>query len=185
MRGGCMKIQKKQKGAAAIEFAIIFPIFFIVFYAVVTYGLIFVAQQTLTLAAAEGARAAVRYPAISGSGGSISKAAQLKARLDAACSTAGVATDWLRKMGAGLGGTPCSTGVSNAAGIYATSGLCGTGIASFTASADPANVNCVTMQVNYNYAGAPFIPRLLGPLMSLPTPSLLQGRAVAQISLID
>ena len=28
-----MKIQKKQKGAAAIEFAIIFPIFFLIFYA--------------------------------------------------------------------------------------------------------------------------------------------------------
>ena len=56
-----MKIQIKQKGAAAIEFAIIFPIFFIIFYAVVTYGLIFAAQQTITLAAAEGARAAVRY----------------------------------------------------------------------------------------------------------------------------
>ena len=76
MKGGCMKIQVKQKGAAAIEFAIIFPIFFIIFYAVVTYGLIFAAQQTLTLAAAEGARAAVRYPAISGSsGGSTNKAA--------------------------------------------------------------------------------------------------------------
>lgn len=46
---------KNQNGAAAIEFAILFPIFFLIFYAVVTYGLIFVAQQTLTLAAAEGA----------------------------------------------------------------------------------------------------------------------------------
>ena len=181
-----MKIQIKQKGAAAIEFAIIFPIFFIIFYAVVTYGLIFAAQQTLTLAAAEGARAAVRYPAISGSsGGSTNKAAQLQARLAAACNTAGIATDWLKKMGAGLGSAACSTGVSNAAGLYATSGLCGTGSATFTASTDPTKVNCVTMQVNYNYASAPFVPRLLGPLMSLPTPSLLQGQAVAQISLLD
>ncbi len=51
---------KKQQGAAAIEFAILFPIFFLIFYAIITYGLIFAAQQTLTLAAAEGARAAVR-----------------------------------------------------------------------------------------------------------------------------
>lgn len=49
-----MKIQRGQKGAAAIEFAIIFPIFFLIFYAVVTYGLIFAAQQTITLAASEG-----------------------------------------------------------------------------------------------------------------------------------
>lgn len=184
MKGGSMKIQSKQQGAAAIEFAIIFPIFFIIFYAVVTYGLIFVAQQTLTLAAAEGARAAVRYPAIGGSGAT-NKVTQLQARLDAACSTANIATDWLRKMGAGLGSAPCRPGVSNASGLYATPGFCGAGAASFTASTDPAKVNCVTMQVNYNYANAPFIPRLLGPLMSLPTPSLLRGQAVAQISLID
>ena len=36
---------KKQQGAAAIEFAIIFPIFFLIFYAIITYGLIFAAQQ--------------------------------------------------------------------------------------------------------------------------------------------
>ena len=154
------------------------------FYAVVTYGLIFAAQQTLTLAAAEGARAAVRYPAASG-GGSSTKAAQLQARLTAACASANVATVWLQRMGAGLGSAACGNTVSNAAGLYATSGLCGTGAASFTASSDPTKVNCVTMQVNYNYATAPLIPRLLGPLMSLPTPNLLRGQAVAQISLID
>lgn len=173
---------KKQQGAAAIEFAIIFPIFFLIFYAIVTYGLIFAAQQTLTLAAAEGARASVRYPALpSGS----NKAAQLQARLNAACATANVSTDWLKKMGAGLGAVSCSTGVSSAAGVYATSGQCGTGSASFTASTDASLVNCMTMQVNYNYAAAPLIPKLLGPLLSLPTPDLLQGKAVAQISLID
>ena len=174
-----------QKGAAAIEFAILFPIFFLIFYAVVTYGLIFAAQQTLTLAAAEGARAAVRYPAASGGGSSTNKAAQLQARLTAACASANVATVWLQRMGAGLGSAACGNTVSNAAGLYATSGLCGPGAASFTASSDPTKVNCVTMQVNYNYATAPLIPRLLGPLMSLPTPNLLRGQAVAQISLID
>lgn len=175
---------KKQQGAAAIEFAIIFPIFFLIFYAIVTYGLIFAAQQTLTLAAAEGARAAVRYPAIA-SGSTMTKPAQLQARLTAACATANVSTDWLKKMGAGLGATSCSSGVSTAAGVYATSGQCSTSSATFTASSDASLVNCMTMQVNYNYAAAPLIPKLLGPLLSLPTPNLLQGKAVAQISLID
>lgn len=173
-----------RKGVVAVEFAIVFPIFFLIFYAVVTYGLIFAAQQTLTLAAAEGARASVRYPAIA-SGGGMTKAAQLQARLTAACATANISTDWLRKMGTGLGATSCSAGVSNAAGVYATSGQCGTSSATFIASSDPGLVNCVTMQVNYNYATAPLIPKLLGPLLSLPTPNLLQGKAVAQISLVD
>ncbi len=175
---------KKQQGAAAVEFAILFPIFFLIFYAIITYGLIFAAQQTLTLAAAEGARAAVRYPSVP-TGGTMTKSAQLQARLTAACATAALATDWLSKIGAGFGSTGCSAGVSDAAGLYATSGLCGTGSASFTASNDASLVNCVTMQANYNYASAPLIPRLLGPLLSLPTPNLLRGKAVAQISLID
>ncbi|WKL13572.1 pilus assembly protein [Comamonas testosteroni] len=175
---------KQQQGAAAIEFAIVFPIFFLIFYAIITYGLIFAAQQTLTLAAAEGARAAVRYPSAP-SGSAMTKPAQLQARLAAACATAALSTDWLSRMGTGLGSAGCSAGVSNAAGLHATPGLCGTGSASFTASNDASLVNCVTMQVNYNYASAPLIPRLLGSVLSLPTPSLLRGQAVAQISLLD
>lgn len=50
-----------QAGGAAIEFAVVFPLFFMIFYAIVTYGLIMVAQQSITLAAEEGARAALRY----------------------------------------------------------------------------------------------------------------------------
>jgi Flp pilus assembly protein TadG len=50
-----------QRGIAAIEFALIFPIFFMVLYGIITYVLIFLAQQSLALAAEEGARAALRY----------------------------------------------------------------------------------------------------------------------------
>lgn len=53
----------KQAGGAAIEFAVVFPLFFMIFYAIVTYGLIMVAQQSITLAAEEGARAALRFAA--------------------------------------------------------------------------------------------------------------------------
>ena len=50
-----------ERGTMAVEFAMVFPVFFLVFYAIVTYSMIFVAQQSLTLAASEGARAALRY----------------------------------------------------------------------------------------------------------------------------
>lgn len=55
--------RRRRSGSVAIEFAIVFPIFFLIFYAIVSYGLILIAQQSITLAAAEGARAAVRYAA--------------------------------------------------------------------------------------------------------------------------
>lgn len=50
-----------QRGASAIEFALVFPVFFMIFYAIISYGLIMVAQQSISLAAAEGARAGLRF----------------------------------------------------------------------------------------------------------------------------
>lgn len=47
-------------GAAAVEFALVFPLFFLLFYAIVAYGFVFALNQSLTLAAEEGARAAVQ-----------------------------------------------------------------------------------------------------------------------------
>jgi Flp pilus assembly protein TadG len=52
---------RAQRGSTAIEFALLFPLFFTVLYAIVTFSLIFVAQQNLTLAAEEGARAALNW----------------------------------------------------------------------------------------------------------------------------
>ncbi len=51
--------RRRQKGAAGIEFALLFAIFFFVLYGVVSYGMVMAIQQALTHAAAEGARAGV------------------------------------------------------------------------------------------------------------------------------
>lgn len=74
--------RRAQRGATAIEFALVFPMFFAIFYAIVTFSLIFVAQQSLTLATEEGARAALNYQVAS----SVSAAVTLRAQ--AACNTA-------------------------------------------------------------------------------------------------
>lgn len=160
---------KKQQGAAAIEFAILFPIFFLIFYAVITYGLIFAAQQTVTLAAAEGARAAVRYQV-----GQKPEDRQ-KARFEAACDMANQSLQWLRKAASQITEPAKGKCISGTVEVTTTPTVC-SGI---------SNVSCVQVLVKYDYEKAPFIPRLLGPLMSLPTPKVLQGQAVAQISLID
>lgn len=52
---------RAQRGATAIEFALVFPLFFAILYAIITFSLILVAQQNLTLAAEEGARAALNW----------------------------------------------------------------------------------------------------------------------------
>jgi len=54
-------LSRRQRGVAAVEFALILPVMFLLIYGMITYGLILVAQQTLTVAVGEGARAALRY----------------------------------------------------------------------------------------------------------------------------
>lgn len=80
----------RARGTVAIEFAIVFPLLFVMLYGIVTYSVIFVAKQSLTLAAEEGARAALNYQSAS------SAAAALAARSQSACSTATNAAGWLR-----------------------------------------------------------------------------------------
>lgn len=49
----------RQRGAAGIEFALIFPLLFGIFYAVVGYGLTMTLVESMTNAASEGGRAAI------------------------------------------------------------------------------------------------------------------------------
>lgn len=51
--------RRQQRGAAAIEFALLFTLFFAIFYALVSYAITMMLQQSFTHAAAEGARAAI------------------------------------------------------------------------------------------------------------------------------
>ncbi len=52
-------LPKKQKGAAAIEFALVFGIFFAVFYGLVSYSLPLLLMQSFNQAAAEAVRQAM------------------------------------------------------------------------------------------------------------------------------
>ena len=60
LRGGPPGL-RGQRGAHALEFAWAFLFLFLLFYLVLTYSLIFTAQQVMNLAAQEGARAALRW----------------------------------------------------------------------------------------------------------------------------
>lgn len=72
----------RQRGVAAVEFALVFPLFFVILYGIVSFSLMFVAQQNLTLAAEEGARAALNYQQATTVSGA------LTARANAACAAA-------------------------------------------------------------------------------------------------
>lgn len=51
--------RRAERGTAAIEFALVFPLFFLLLYGLVTYGVIFGFRHAMTAAAEDGARAAV------------------------------------------------------------------------------------------------------------------------------
>lgn len=53
------RCRRRQKGAAGIEFALIFMLFFVLFYAIVSYSLAMLLMQGVTQAAEEGVRAAI------------------------------------------------------------------------------------------------------------------------------
>lgn len=145
VRGG------RQRGAASIEFALVFPALFLIFYAIVTYGLIFSAQHTLSLAAAEGGRAALRYQRADDAGQA------LALRASAARDAAEAPLGWLQRFGGDL--HPVASTVTSAA-CPGVSGL-----------------TCLTVRVDYAYATAPLVPRLL-----LPTPDRLSSEAVVQLN---
>lgn len=50
-----------QRGATAVEFALLFPFLFAVVYGGITYGFVFFLQQRVNFAAQEGVRAAVAF----------------------------------------------------------------------------------------------------------------------------
>ncbi|CAB3760622.1 TadE/TadG family type IV pilus assembly protein [Paraburkholderia humisilvae] len=85
----CALPARRERGVAAVEFALLFPLFFIIFYAIVTFSLIFVAQQSLTLAAEEGARAALNFQQADTVADALAK------RVAAACAAATGMENWL------------------------------------------------------------------------------------------
>jgi len=147
--------RRANKGAVALEFALIFPLFFTIFYAIVTYGLICAAQQSLTLAAEEGARAALQYqPAAS-------QAATLTLRASAACKTAVSILSWLPQSYLGSG-SPCTA--TPAACSYDSTGT----------------LQCIKVTLVYNYSQNPLIPLL--PYFGIFVPNSLVGNATVQLN---
>ncbi|WP_425617433.1 TadE/TadG family type IV pilus assembly protein [Anatilimnocola sp. NA78] len=55
----CRLFRKQRRGAAAVEFAVVAPVFFLLVFGMIEYGRMVMVQQIVTNAAREGARVAV------------------------------------------------------------------------------------------------------------------------------
>jgi Flp pilus assembly protein TadG len=58
-RGAGRRTEREERGSVLVEFSLVFALFVLVIYALISFGVILAAKNSLTHAAAEGARAAV------------------------------------------------------------------------------------------------------------------------------
>lgn len=147
------------RGVAAIEFALIFPVLFLMLYGLLTYSLIFAIQHTLSLAAAEGGRAAVRFV-------SNNDLNNLQVRKNAACIAAGNALSWISKEASS---EVCKENIGNGLSVIVDNKTC--------PASNSSSVKCIEVNVSYDYKNYPFIPVLL------PVPNKLIGYSFAQFAL--
>lgn len=138
---------REEQGSASVEFVLLFPALFLIFYAIVTYGLIFGAQHTMALAAAEGGRAALRYQ------NAADGAQALSLRIAAAQAAAARPLAWLQAVTGSADPQP---------------------IVTFAPCAEAAALTCLTVRIAYDYRAAPLVPSLLPVPATLSSESVVQ-----------
>lgn len=173
--------RRRQSGAHAVEYAIIFPVFFALLYGTIAYGLIFTMRLGLQHAAEEGARAGLRFPGPILEDGVPVDA--LRARELAAVNVASQQSSWLNGLSTP---TPlagfCPAGTEGDACVEALS--------SDTPSTTTA-AQCLTLgrcqivvKLTYDYENHPIFPSLPGFGLIFPdrlvgqARALLDGRAI-------
>ena len=139
----------------------IFVVFFLVLYGIMMYGMIFTAQQSLTLAAQDGARRALQWQTGAG---------HMTLRANAARSFATQQADWITAVS----GAPLAVAVCDSTGsLSATAGASCSGL--------PLAGDQIEVIVSYPYGSYPLIPNLplLGDAM---VPDVLRARASVRLS---
>lgn len=145
-------------GVSAVEFALIFPILFLMMYGLLTYSIIFAIQHSLSLAAAEGGRAAVRFS---------QNQDVIATRANAACEAAKNSLKWLEQIGIA---NQCASAAGSGVMVNVLEKNCPGGQVQ-------ANQHCLEISVSYPYRAQPLIPVLL------PVPAKLSGQSFTQIAL--
>jgi len=137
-----------QTGSVAIEFALAFPVFFSLFYAIVGYGLVMTLEQSLTHASKEGARAAIKADPTAYTDASAYQSKVAELARNAAAQTLAWLPDTQKALVLGTAPNYDKVGVSVAG-------------------------SSITVTLSYPYAQAPLIPVLslpiIGDIPNVPT----------------
>ena len=171
-RWGHMKLARTarhQRGATAVEFALVFPVFFMLFYGCIMYGMIFLMRLGLQHAAEDAARAALRFQSVSyplGNTDAQNRQLQLQARVAYAQSVAAYQAGWMNGWRA----------PDIKANVCLATAECLTSASAATYPDCSRTTRCqIVVTVSYPYAARPVIPTMPG--FGLLAPTTLLGRA--------
>lgn len=144
-------VRRGERGAAAVEFALVVPILCLLLFGIIAYGMMLTFRQNLSQAAAEGARAAAVAPK-NPTDASYGPVAQAAAAIGNALGSGYSCTGGhILKGGANVG--DCSIAPNSACATTATTG--------------PSATPCTyTVTLSYRYKSNPAIPN--PPLVPIP-----------------
>lgn len=142
-----LRAQGRERGAAAVEFALVVPILLVLLFGIIGYGYMLSFRQAVSQGAAEGARAAAVKPS-----GTATATLQtvMRAAVDDALGSYGVrcnGTSLEHKSGAS----------------WVSAGSCTLTVAACT---NNATATCATVALSYTYSDDPLLPKI--PLVPLP-----------------
>ena len=136
-----MRLRHDQRGAAALEFALVAPLLMFLIYGAVSYGIVLSVKHVMTEAAAEGARAAIGAQIIPGTDAD-QNAAYVRVASARANGSLGVYKTWAQ--------------------ITPAVGTCP------DAAPNQVSAVCITVTVTYPYSTHPIIPNAPGLGLVMP-----------------
>lgn len=142
-----------QRGAVLVEFSLVVVLLFALLYALIAYGLMLALKQSVTNAAAEGARAAIGSD------------------LQGSYAASTDSLDWL--------GSKCCRSDGSFSPQVAGAPLVINPRTASCSAADPGGPQCVTVAISYDYAGSPLLPPLPG--LGLLFPDTIASTGVIQL----
>ncbi|MEO9324901.1 TadE family protein [Nocardioides sp. C4-1] len=149
--------QRSERGAAALEFALVMPFLLLLVFGIISYGMMLSLRQSMSQAATEGARAA---------------AVTLNASQKQTEGYASV-NDALNSFG-----VSCASGTLRRGG--ASVGTCAVSSPGACTPAAGAGIQCVTVSLVYNYRDHPLVPSFPG--LGVVLPETLSYSAQARVS---
>jgi Flp pilus assembly protein TadG len=141
-----MERRRRESGAAAVEFALIAPLFIALIFGIVSYGYMLSFRQGISQAAAEGARVFAVAPS-----GSPTVTSDAIAAINRSLSSYGItctASGTLTRSGQSVGTCTVPTAAS--------------------ACANNAAARCVKVEIRYSYRDHPLVPSFPGLGLTLP-----------------